>query len=120
MVELDEKAVEAAVRAYSQTLRHNHEVGPILKERRNKAVIAAITAYLAASCALSAARSEGAREATERAASLLAQAKDEIVRTADDLSMHSPAVALVESIAEFIGQPELNSRPIVQGETGNG
>jgi hypothetical protein len=116
MVELDEKAVEAAVRAYSETLRHNHEVGPILQDRRNKAVIAAITAYLSTSSALSNARSEGAREATERAASLLAQAKDEIVRMADDLSMHSPAGALVESIAEFIGHMELNSRAIVRGE----
>jgi hypothetical protein len=68
MVELDEKAVEAAVRAYSETLRHNHEVGPILQDRRNKAVIAAIMAYLSTSSPLSTARSEGAREATERAA----------------------------------------------------
>lgn len=44
----------------------------------------------------------------------LSRAKDEIVRTADDLSMHSPAVNLVEEISMIIGQPALNSRAIVR------
>lgn len=43
---------------------------------------------------------------------LLVEAKDEILRTADDLSMGSPAVDLVERIARATGQPALNSRQL--------
>lgn len=49
-----------------------------------------------------------------QAVEALTKAKDEIVRTADDLSMHSPSVKLVEEIATIIGQPALNSRAIVR------
>lgn len=58
-------------------------------------------------------RALAAEAALAAACRLLALAKDEIIRTADDLSMHSPAVRLVEEIAAHIGQPAINSRAVV-------
>ncbi|MDO9364655.1 MAG: hypothetical protein Q7T60_17135 [Sphingopyxis sp.] len=49
-----------------------------------------------------------------QAVEALSRAKDEIVRTADDLSMHSPAVKMIEEIASITGQPALSSRAIVR------
>lgn len=60
------------------------------------------------------ARALSAEAKLAQAVEALSRAKDEIVRTADDLSMHSPAVNLVEEIATIIGQPALNSRAIVR------
>lgn len=59
------------------------------------------------------ARALAAEAALAAAESLLVRAKDHIVQNADDLSMHSPAVQLVEEIAAHIGLPALNSRAIV-------
>lgn len=65
-------------------------------------------------CRAMEARARSAEAKLAQAVEALGRAKDEIVRTADDLSMHSPTVKLVEEIAAIIGQPALNSRAIVR------